>query len=82
MTLGMVAVSGLATRWIKVSLHTAFGVLAATALILTRSPVGYALLFALPVLVWSRLTLKRHSVAEVVLGGAIGAAAGAAIHYL
>ena len=60
MTLGMVAVSGLATPWIKVSLHTAFGVLAATALILTRSPLGYTLLFALPVLVWSRLTLNRH----------------------
>lgn len=82
MTLGMVAVSGLATRWIKVSLHTAFGALAAMALTLMRSPVGYALLFALPVLIWSRLTLKRHSIGEVVLGGVIGAAAGVAIHYL
>ena len=80
-TLGMVAVSGLATRWIKVSLHMAFAALAATALTLARSPMGYALFFALPVLVWSRLRLKRHSVAEITLGGVIGAAAGAAIHY-
>ena len=43
-TLGMMAVCGLATRWIKVSLHMAFAALAGTALVLMRAPVGYALL--------------------------------------
>ncbi len=81
-TLGMVAACALATRWIKVSLHMAFAALAATALALMRSPVGYALLMVLPVLVWSRLTLERHTLPEVVLGAIIGAAAGAAIHYV
>ena len=47
-----------------------------------RSPAGYALLPALPVLLWSRLVLKRHTPIEVALGTIIGAAAGAAIHYL
>jgi hypothetical protein len=81
-TLGMVAVCALATKWIKVSLHMAFATLAATALALMRSPVGYALLMGLPALVWSRLALRRHTLEEVALGTAIGAAAGLALHYL
>ena len=81
-TLAMMAVCALATKWIKVSLHMAFATLAATVLAVMRSPVGYALLMALPALVWSRLTLERHTPAEVMLGTAIGAAAGAALHYL
>ena len=79
---GMMAVCAAATRWIKVSLHMAFAALAAIALALMRSPVGYVLLLALPALVWSRLTLQRHTPLEVVLGTIIGAGAGAAIHYL
>ncbi len=81
-TFGMMAVCAVATRWIKVSLHMAFATLAATALAFMRSPAGYALLLALPVLMWSRLTLERHSPVEVALGTIIGAAAGAALHYL
>jgi membrane-associated phospholipid phosphatase len=81
-TLGMLAVCAFATRWIKVSLHMAFAALAATALALMRSPVGYVLLLALPPLLWSRLTLQRHTALEVILGAMIGAGAGAAIHYL
>jgi membrane-associated phospholipid phosphatase len=81
-TVGMMAVCAVATRWIKVSLHMAFATLAATGLAFMRSPAGYALLLALPVLMWSRLTLERHSPVEVALGTIIGAAAGAALHYL
>ena len=80
-TLGMMACCAFLTKWIKVSLHMAFAALVATALVLTRSPVGYALLLALPALVWSRLTLERHTLPEVALGTIIGAAAGAALHY-
>jgi hypothetical protein len=80
--LGMMAVCAAATKWIKVSLHMAFATLAATALALSRSPIGYGLLLALPALVWSRLTLQRHTVPEVALGTCIGAVAAAALHYL
>lgn len=80
-TLGMMACCAFLTKWIKVSLHMAFATLAATALVLARSPVGYALLMGLPALVWSRLTLERHTLPEVALGTIIGAAAGAALHY-
>ncbi len=81
-TLGMMAVCALATRWVKVSLHMAFATVAAVTLALMRSPVGYVLLFALPALMWSRLTLQRHTRLEVGLGTMIGAGAGVAIHYL
>lgn len=81
-TLVMLTACGIATRWIKVSLHMAFATLATLALVLMRSPVGYALLVALPALAWSRLKLERHSPIELALGTLIGASAGAALHYL
>ena len=81
-TLVMLAVCAIATRWIKVSLHMAMATLAATGLVLMRSPVGYALLVALPAVMWSRVTLGRHTLAEVALGTLIGGGAGLAIHYL
>lgn len=81
-TLGMMAACGAATRWIKVSLHMAFAALAATGLALMRSPTGYALIVALPMIAWSRLILQRHTPLELALGALIGAGAGAAIHCL
>lgn len=80
-TLGMLAVCTVATRWVKLSLHMAFGALAATALTLAGSAVGYVLVLMLPALAWARLALNRHSVFEVAAGTIIGAAVGAAIHY-
>ena len=81
-TFAMLAVCAAATRWVKVSLHMAFAALAATVLILMGSPVGFALLVALPALLWSRLALQRHTALEAVLGAIVGAGAAAAIHYL
>ncbi len=80
-TLGMVVVCALATRWMKVSLHMAFATLVAVVLTLMRSPVGYVLLLALPALAWSRLALHRHTPAEVVLGIVIGGIAGAVLQH-
>ena len=75
----LLAVCAVATRWIKVSLHMVFGTLATTILLLLRSPAGWGLLVALPVLAWSRLALKRHTAGEVALGFVLGAAFGYAI---
>ena len=80
-TLGMLAVCAVTTRWIKVSLHLAFGALAATALALMGSVLGYVLVLVLPALAWSRLVLGRHTLLEVVLGTIAGVIAGVAIHY-
>jgi hypothetical protein len=79
-TLGMVVMCAVATKWVKVSLHMAFGALAATTLALMGSVVGYLLVLMMPALAWARLTLRRHTALEVALGAVAGVAAGAAIH--
>jgi membrane-associated phospholipid phosphatase len=78
----MLALCAIVTRWIKLSLHMAFGALATTILLFLRSPAGWVLLVALPVLGWSRLALKRHTVSEIVAGLVLGAAFGYAIYSL
>jgi membrane-associated phospholipid phosphatase len=81
-TLAMLAACAVATRWLKVSLHMAFGALATTSLLLLGSTVGWALLLTMPVLAWSRLYLGRHKLAEVVAGSLAGVVSGFAIHSL
>jgi len=78
----MLAVCAVATKWIKVSLHMAFGALATTTLLSLGSPAGWVLLAVMPVLAWSRLALKRHGPAEVMMGVLVGIAFGYAINNL
>ena len=80
-TAAMVAVSAVITRWVKVSLHMAFAAMAATALTVARSPVGYVLLAVVPVLGWSRVALGRHRWSEVALGAGLGALAAGALFW-
>ena len=80
--LAMLAVCAVATKWVKVSLHMAFGALATTTLLSLGSPAGWVLLAVMPVLAWSRLALERHSPAEVAIGLLVGIAFGFAIHGL
>lgn len=72
----MLAICAAATRWVKVSLHMAFGAFATTTLLLLGSPVGWVLLAVMPALAWSRLALKRHAPVEVALGLLVGTAMG------
>ena len=78
----MLAVCAVATRWIKVSLHMAFGALATTTLLFLGSPLGWVLLALMPALAWSRLALDRHGPAEVAIGLLVGIAFGCAINGL
>lgn len=65
-------------RWLKVSLHAAFALLAA-ALVWPHMPGALVVgLLALGV-AWSRLVLRRHTLAEVLTGLLFGAAFGAAL---
>ena len=75
----MLAVCAVATKWIKVSLHMAFGALAATTLLFLGSPAGWGLLALMPALAWSRLALRRHTAGEVAIGTLIGVVFGYAI---
>jgi membrane-associated phospholipid phosphatase len=65
-------------RWLKVSLHAAFALFAA-ALVWPHMPGALVVgLLALGV-AWSRLVLRRHTLAEVLTGLLFGAAFGAAL---
>jgi hypothetical protein len=72
----MFAVCAVATKWVKVSLHMAFGAVATTTLMSLGSPLGWVLLAVMPALAWSRLALNRHRPAEVVVGVLVGLAFG------
>jgi hypothetical protein len=76
----LLLVCAAATRRIKLSLHVAAAALAATALILLGSAVGWIIAAVVPVLIWSRLALGRHTPAELAVGLVLGAAAGVAMH--
>ena len=66
----------LIARWVKVSLHAAFAAFATTLV----WPIKLAVLAgiaATAVVIWSRLILGRHVVADIVAGLLLGAFAGA-----
>jgi hypothetical protein len=75
----MLAVCAVATRWIKVSLHMTFGAFSTTTLLCLGSLVGWTMLAFMPILAWSRLSMKRHRLLEVMIGCVIGAAFGYAV---
>ena len=76
---GFLTLAALLTRWIKVSLHVAFAALAAAALAMLGSPVGYGLVLVVPALMWSRFTLSRHTVNELLIGLFLGVVSGVAL---
>ncbi len=68
-------------RRLKVSLHAAFALFAA-AMVWPHALGTLAIgLLAIGV-AWSRLVLRRHTLAEVLVGLLLGAACGAALHVL
>ena len=72
----LVLAAHLLRRWLKVSLHAAFAVFAAS--LVWPSIVGVVLILALAAgVAWSRLVLRRHTLPEVLLGLFLGAAFGA-----
>src|SRR5258708_35587907 len=73
---GFLLIAALVTRWVKLSLHVAFAALAATALCLLRSGVGYALIAVVPMVFWSRIVLARHRVPELLVGLVLGVVTG------
>ena len=65
-------------RWLKVSLHAAFAAFAA-ALLWPDLPAALAVGALAAAVGWSRLVLRRHTRAEVLLGLLLGAAFGSAL---
>lgn len=78
--IGMLLVCAAVTRWLKVSLHLFFAALTATALAMAGMAIGWVVAALVPLLAWSRLHLRRHTGAEVIAGGVLGAATGLLMH--
>ena len=80
-TFGLLLCAWIVNRWIKISLHMAFGSLATTVLIACGSIVGWGMLVLLPALAWSRLKLKRHTWGELACGAILGTMTGLVINW-
>ena len=79
LSVAMVAIAMLTTRWCKLSLHMAFVVFAAL-LLLAYAPwwAGLAALCFAAAVAWSRLALQRHVPRDLIAGALTGALAGIA----
>jgi hypothetical protein len=71
-----VIVAMISSRWLKISFHSAFN--AFCSILLWPLGVGAVLLGLVWTVVvsWSRLTLNRHTIREVVVGGCLGSVSG------
>ncbi|MDO5850268.1 MAG: hypothetical protein Q4P14_03555 [Methanobacteriaceae archaeon] len=58
----------ISTQW-KISIHTTGLIGPASALILVLGKWGIWLGLLLPIVIWSRVTLKKHTMAQAVVGG-------------
>ena len=75
--IAMITIQMIANRWLKISLHSSFAAFV-TGVVATRSTVIAVATACLALgIAWSRVTLKRHSPSEVLIG--LGLGAGAAI---
>lgn len=76
----LIAVAMVTSHWCKLSLHMAFAMYA--ALLLWQLHIGYgiATLAFSAAIAWSRLTLHRHTPADLVAGALAGLLAGIAFH--
>lgn len=68
----MLVVGAFATRWLKISLHMMLGAFCTMAVTMVAPRVGIVFCLLLIAVGWSRVTLRRHTIAEVVLGGLLG----------
>ena len=72
MGLASAAVAGITLLW-KASAHCTVGAHAAVAGLLLLGPLGLVFLLALPLIVWSRVTLKAHTLPQALAGAVVGA---------
>ena len=59
------------TKW-KISIHTTGLSGPVAALIMLLGPIGAILGLLYPILIWSRFTLKKHTMAQAIAGGVFG----------
>ena len=79
---GLMLVAAFLNRWIKISGHVAIATFSAVIFARINVASGVAAGLFLPVLAWSRVTLSRHTCAEVFAGFVLGFVAGVVMLYL
>jgi membrane-associated phospholipid phosphatase len=72
MGLASAAVAGITLLW-KASAHCTVAGHAVAAGLLILGPLGLVFLLVLPLVVWSRVTLKAHTLSQTLTGAAVGA---------
>jgi membrane-associated phospholipid phosphatase len=72
MGLASAAVAGITLLW-KASAHCTVAGHAAAAGLLLLGPLGIVFLLVLPLVLWSRVTLKAHTLSQTLTGAAVGA---------
>jgi membrane-associated phospholipid phosphatase len=68
----LIGIAAALNRWIKLSVHLTIATFAAVIITRLMPSYGCLLLAFLPLLAWSRLTLSRHSISEVLGGFLLG----------
>ena len=66
----------------KISLHTAFVTASVTALIILYGPIAAVTVVLVPLIAWSRIELKHHSLAQVATGALLAALIVVVVFYL
>ena len=66
----------------KISLHTAFVTASVTALIILYGPIAAVTVVLVPLIAWSRIELKHHSLAQVITGALLAALIVVVVFYL
>lgn len=77
----LLAVAHLLNRWIKLSLHLAFGTFAAVSLFFFEPAVSFLIALFLPALAWSRRAMERHTPREISVGALLGAVAALVLRF-
>lgn len=68
-------------RW-KISIHTAFTAASVTALVILYEPAVAISIVLLPLIVWARIELGHHSIAQTATGAIVSALIVAVVFYL
>ncbi len=66
----------------KISLHTALVTASVTVLIILYGSIAAAIVVLVPLIVWSRIELKHHSLAQVAAGALLAASIVVVVFYL
>jgi len=68
--------------WWKISLHTALVTASVTVLIILYGPIAAVTVVLVPLIAWSRIELKHHSLAQVAAGALLATLIVVVVFYL